>query len=361
MIITKIVEVKWSPSNKVHYIEKGYDFTKYGDLFDCEVEDLTKGSHTKVELSCDYCGCKIIKEWRARVRSNRRYAVQKDCCPKCQQKKAKECNMINYGVKSKTELKETKAKMEKSFIEKYGVVHPMKNKEIHGRAVETFVKNYGVDNPTKNEEISQKAMETRVKRFGSANVFSDKKILQKAIDTNRKKYGCDWAMQNDKIKAKTRETMHQNGSVSTSRQQLYLHKLFGGILNYPIGFCSLDIAFPEEKIYVEYNGNGHNLSVKLGSMTEEQFKTREIKRYYFLKSKGWKVININSPYDYLPQDNVLFEEFAKGLKWLSIDEYNHSHYNINVGGLINDKNYGKLRRISEKDLLKEVMPQSWNI
>lgn len=361
MLITKTIGVKWSPSNKVHYISKGYTFTQYNDIFECNVEDLTKGSHTKVELSCDYCGCKIIKEWKARLRSNRKYVVQKDCCPKCQQTKTKECNLINFGVESKTQLEETKLKMEKSFIKNFGETHPMKNKEIHQRAVDTFIKNYGVDNPMKNDEIIKKSNQSKVDRFGSTNPFLDESVMKKTLETNRRKYGHDWAMQSDEVKSKVRDTMYKNGTVPTSKQQRYLHLLFGGELNLPVGRCNLDIAFPNKKIYIEYNGNGHNLCVKLGCKTEEQFKTKEIKRYYFLKSRGWKVININSPFDYLPQDDVLLDEFLKGIEWLSKDEYNHSHYNIDIGGLMDDGNYGRLRRIKDEDLSKGCDDVLWNI
>jgi hypothetical protein len=42
------------------------------------------------------------------------------------------------------------------------------------------------------------------------------------------------------------------------------------------------------------------------------------------------------------------------LKWFEINGYGHSHYNFDIGISLNDKRYGKLRKITEKDL-KEVV------
>ena len=56
-LITKTVKVKWNSSNKKHYIELGYKFTKIKDEFEVKIEHLTKGSNIKVKCICDGCGC----------------------------------------------------------------------------------------------------------------------------------------------------------------------------------------------------------------------------------------------------------------------------------------------------------------
>ena len=55
-IISKTVKVKWHPTNKKHYEELGYIFTKWGDEFEVKVEDLTKGSTVMVKYECNRCG-----------------------------------------------------------------------------------------------------------------------------------------------------------------------------------------------------------------------------------------------------------------------------------------------------------------
>ena len=55
-LISKSAMVKWNGANKKHYESLGYVFTKIGDEFEVRVEDLTKGSITKVKCKCDGCG-----------------------------------------------------------------------------------------------------------------------------------------------------------------------------------------------------------------------------------------------------------------------------------------------------------------
>jgi hypothetical protein len=362
MLITKEVKIKWNPKNKKFYEEKGYEFSKYNDEFLCSVHDLANGSHVKVEIYCDYCMDKgidtfVTKEWRNYVRDNINSVVHTDCCAKCQPVKTKECNLINYGVESKTSLQDVQQKLKDSHFKEYGVDHPMKNKDIYQKAINTFINNYGFENPMQHPDVIRKSNDAKIKRFGSTNHLSDPDVVQKYKDTCLGKYGCEWHLQSPEVRAKSRVTMYENGTVACSKQQKYLHYLFGGELNYPFNYYNLDIAFPKEKIYIEYNGNGHNLSVKLGGVTEKEFNAKEIKRYKYLKYQGWKVININSPYDYLPTKEILLEEFNKAIEWLSVDGFNHSHYNVDIGTLVNDPKYGRVKKLkdSDFDIFKEVV------
>ena len=82
-------KVKWSKNNKQWYMDKGYVFTQYKDEFDVDVNDLTHGSHIKVDVVCDYCG-KIIKvAWRDYLR----YEYDKYSCKHCRQRKTSEYNL----------------------------------------------------------------------------------------------------------------------------------------------------------------------------------------------------------------------------------------------------------------------------
>ena len=64
LIENQTIEIKWSAANKKLYMQKGYEFTNFGDAFYINVEDLTNGSHTKVKVKCDYCGETVFVEWR---------------------------------------------------------------------------------------------------------------------------------------------------------------------------------------------------------------------------------------------------------------------------------------------------------
>ena len=61
-LVTKTVKVKWNSANKKHYESLGYAYTKIGDEFEVDVNDLTKGSNVKVECSCD--NCNKLLSWR---------------------------------------------------------------------------------------------------------------------------------------------------------------------------------------------------------------------------------------------------------------------------------------------------------
>jgi len=98
------------------------------------------------------------------------------------------------------------------------------------------------------------------------------------------------------------QTKKDRNNNPTSLQQQYIFNILGGEENYIMGNYLLDIAFPEEKIYLEYDGSGHALGVKMGFVSEEEFHKKEVKRNYFLLRRGWKEIRIISKKDKLPNE-----------------------------------------------------------
>lgn len=58
-LIDKKVKVKWSKTNKRHYVDLGYKFTKNGEEFEVNASELTKSSKIKIEYICDKCGEKV--------------------------------------------------------------------------------------------------------------------------------------------------------------------------------------------------------------------------------------------------------------------------------------------------------------
>ncbi|WP_332635070.1 hypothetical protein [Halalkalibacter flavus] len=50
------IQMTWNPSNKKHFVSRGYVFTKIYDEFQVEVEDLNEGSNKPIIITCDYCG-----------------------------------------------------------------------------------------------------------------------------------------------------------------------------------------------------------------------------------------------------------------------------------------------------------------
>ena len=85
MLLTKRLKIKWFPANKKHYVSLGYKFTNYGDEFEIDVNDLSKGSSQEVEIQCDYCGRKRNIIWKDYLQ------LRGDtyCCPNCIKHKKK--------------------------------------------------------------------------------------------------------------------------------------------------------------------------------------------------------------------------------------------------------------------------------
>ena len=91
-LVTKVVKINWNSSNKKHYEELGYIFTKYGDEFEVKVEDLSKGSGVKVSCICDNCG----EEFKTII-SNYNKHIDKYKHIYC-----RKCSFKLYGIKNRS-------------------------------------------------------------------------------------------------------------------------------------------------------------------------------------------------------------------------------------------------------------------
>lgn len=102
MMVDQLVKVKWNNANKQYYISKGYQFTKLGNEFYVNVDDLSSGSHSLVKFVCDYCVGKNQLEEKDQWKVYKQLLVQrkknnKDCCNHdiCRSNKAWEIRMVN--------------------------------------------------------------------------------------------------------------------------------------------------------------------------------------------------------------------------------------------------------------------------
>ncbi len=307
MLITKKIEIIWKPQNKKYYESKGYNFTKYNDIILINIDDLHPGSRIKVECYCDYCLENnietIINKPFCRYLEQHKH-INKDCCnnPQCTGKKMQDIMQLKYGVNSPFALDEIKQKTIETNIKKFGVNHPLQLEEFQQKRKNTCIKNLGVDSPIKNIKIKEKIKNTMLER-----------------------YGVEYAIQNEEIcniiQNKRMKKMSENNSVPKSKQREYIYNLLGGSsickLNYPFSRCWLDIAFPEEMIYIEYDGKDHNLNVILGNITQEEFDKNQMLREEFLKTNKWKRISIISNTDLLPNDNIIIEMISLAKKYLN--------------------------------------------
>lgn len=154
-------------------------------------------------------------------------------------------------------------------------------------------------------------------------LFADYKGRFLSYSVKRKKYNCycsDCYKQEvylSKERKKDDNIFKFYHGIAASRPQRYISELLGGKLNVKLGKFYPDITL--DNIVIEYDGSGHDLSVKFGAITTDQFLKKEKIREEFLIKNGYKVIRIISEKDLLPSDTRLLEileyskeEFEKG-------------------------------------------------
>lgn len=96
MVITKEIENTWCPSNKKHFEQLGYKFTKMKDVFVVKFEDMPHNSDKFIDVKCDYCNKKIFpKQIKKYYRG--RNVIEKDCCSDCRIEKSYEAKLKKYG------------------------------------------------------------------------------------------------------------------------------------------------------------------------------------------------------------------------------------------------------------------------
>lgn len=367
----QLVTLKWNSKIKRHYVELGYHFTAMGEEFNVSVSDLTRASVARVIIICDYCNEEYDTKYNNYIVIKEKETIHKDSCKKCKDIKLVESNLNKYGVTSTTKLKKVRAKQIETLYENYGVVNPMEsakiraklkeanilkygeeftinNSEIRKKTIETNIQKYGVKYPFQSEEIMNKVKLTHLKKYGS-NPIKNIKVKEKAELTNLIKYGVKNVFSLKEFQDKAKLSLYNNGTAPCSKQQAHIHNVVGGELNYPLLRYSLDISFVEEKIYIEYNGGGHDLQVKLGIITEKDFLVKEIIRNRLIKKEGWKRIEIISKKDLLPDDEILNNIMIKskiifnsGRSWIAFD-IDEDQYRFKDNCIKYE--FGKLRKI----------------
>lgn len=415
MLLSKEVEVTLNYKNIKRYLDFGYEFptfinkdgnvsVKRGTKLKVKIIHLDVKSGSVIKYKCDYCGkeievryCDYMKHYQDGNKN------ESDCCINCISKKTQSKLIDKYGVNTPFALKEVRDKRDKTVKDKYGVDNVFQLKDVQNksrdtnlekygkewytqtdeykiRAKETCLDKYGYDNVSKSPEIIEKIKDVQFERYGNyysatdegkeryknycmnnygvENLFQADFVKDKILEYNYNTYGVSHPMKLDNIKEerfkKMVVTKYRNGSGQSSRQQDYLHKVYGGEVNYPVDRCSLDIAYVNEKIYFEYDGSGHDLSVVMGDYTRDEFNRREMNRKFYLFSCGWKEIRIISKKDYLPSEEILLKMRDFSLRWFNqnhkwikfyIDE---GKYETSEG--FDNYNFEKLRKINEEDL-----------
>lgn len=382
MLLTKEVEIRANPRIIKYYEDLGYDIPKKAaneesrkrnnrdfvyDLsktFVVKIEDLSTNSYQYVDVVCDKCG----EEAKVRyVCYNKTVSIFGEyLCRKCAKKHSMEkcVNFMqeNYNVDNCSHLSWIIEKRKATNKLKYGVEHALQSDEFKEKAKETNLKHWGYEYASQSPEVKQQTKETNLRKYNVEWTLQNKEIKEKAKQTCVQIYGYENPFQSPDIKEKIRQTLYKKGITPTSTQQIYIYNLYNynndAELNYPCKFYNLDICFLEEKLAVEIDFSGHNLKVKLGGITQEEFDKKQMYRDIFLKKEGYKIMHIVSSKDYLPSDEILLQMLKYTRKYFS--EYpNHSwvQFNVDTSTVRNAEqkegsffDYGELRKIKKSDL-----------
>jgi hypothetical protein len=201
-------------------------------------------------------------------KSYRRYLETKDnlCCNDCKDQK-----------------------MMQTSLAKYGNICSLRNEEIQNKSKDKNLENLGVQFPFQNKEILKKCFNSCIEKYG-------KRIMSRTI----------------------------------SKQQIYLHELFGGEINHIEFPYRLDIFFMEENIYLEYDGSGHTMGIKFKNMSLEEFYLKELGRSLFLEELGYKEFRIISNDDVLPSDAELLKIKERAFDLLLNKNFQQYIYNLNT-------------------------------
>lgn len=142
LIYPQTILLKWPSTNKEHYINLGYKYTKVGDLFECDVKHLTQYSEALVNIKCDFCD----KTYQIPYKRYLKLQSDKYCCPEC--------------LKHKRKYRDSNGNLQ--FIE-----IPYRNKEWLYN--EYIVKNREAKDIAKDVGINQRTLREWISIFGLTN------------------------------------------------------------------------------------------------------------------------------------------------------------------------------------------------
>lgn len=270
-------EITITCRNYTYYKNKGYDIpkiTKNNKFYNIVVnsEDVNpKSKIIMLDFICDCCGCKFQRKaqnYYQRVFKTNNLSTY---CDKCCLEASKETMLEKYGVEYGGQVNGSIKKREETCMQKYGVTHALKTELSKNKSKLTCTSKYGVDSFSKTNEFRKQAKEY----FKKSNIISCSKQQKHIAD------------------------------ILNIPTNIYFHGYY------------LDMVY-NDNIDIEYDGSGHNLSVKHGDLSQEDFDKRERKRYAVIHSYGMKTITIlGNERDILPKDEILLKDILNGIECLN--------------------------------------------
>lgn len=281
-------------------------------------------------VQCDYCKKMYEQPYNVYYKSIKNNT--KKACSNCQNIKQRDVIQEKYGVANISQLKETQEKIKENNLRKYGVTNTSKLDSTKEKVKESNRSKYGVDYPMQTQAFKDNLKNTSLSKYGVEYHVLAPEVIAKKYQTNIEKYGYKFPIQNKEILQKSIKSRYEHGNFSCSSQQYQLYSTIGGELNFPFKNFVIDIAFTESKIAVEWDGSGHDLSVRMGHISEKEFIRNENFRMNQLFQEDWKIIRFITKKDIYPNNiKDIFEYCINYIKngghkiFVLIDE-NKIHY-----------------------------------
>lgn len=298
-----------------------------------KIEDLPTTCKLKVYVECDCCHEKRWLEYGNYIQSIENGGYYS--CVKCRESKRKETNLRKYGVESPSQMRDFKEKIKIAWQNKT----PEELKEIRQKQIKTNNERYGVDYTLQSPEIMERIENTLFQKYGIRKIYESSEFRIKAA-----------------------QTLSKNGNQKCSSQQKEIfniyNKYYNCELNYPIKWFSGDIVFLDFMIDLEIDFSGHDLCVKRGTMTQEEFDKREMMRNITTKKLGYNTIRILSKKDWIPNEDKLIEIFNISLDYFNKTNHTWITFDIDKSIYINYDNrdgvifdFGQLHKVKYKQVV----------
>lgn len=165
MLISKMVEVSWNAKIKKHYVNAGYQYTKMGDRFTVNVDDLTTGSGVLVSVKCDYCNAKYEIAYYKYL-AGHTGEIKNDCCDKCKKNKIKDVLLKKYGVSTPDQIEGAREKAKQTNIKLYGAENPFASDVIKEKIAQTNLAKYGYKFSSQSEIVQKRKKENCLAKYG---------------------------------------------------------------------------------------------------------------------------------------------------------------------------------------------------
>lgn len=307
------IKVKWHPTNKQHYEQCGYAFTKFGEEFEIYTNELTKGSHLKVRMICDYCG-ETTQTSFYNYYKHTNNGQNKCACNQCKTLKTQDSLYDKYGVKSPRLISGTQTKIEHTNLQRYGVKCVLQNEEIKNQINNTMLKKYGVFHALENEQCKEKMKNTCLEKYGHENAMSSPDIYEKFRQTCLERYGVDNPIKLDSVKNKAKNTcVKRYGGESSQCSPMVRSKTFNPLkssnkvpsskaekllVNQLIRLYGVDNCVPQ---YV-FGGLSFDCLLNVGNVLidveydgwywHKNKQEYDKRRNYFVSRRGYKILRI---------------------------------------------------------------------